>query len=85
MRALRWEVLFPGAAVASMATHLSCAGGDNTKAGKQEALSWRMIFPEIWAGSFWKDVWGAKRKRSGMCSSLVNEVLIRVVGVRPIE
>ncbi len=46
MRALRCEVLFPGAAVASITTLVSVAGGIKTTAGKQDALSCKMIFPD---------------------------------------
>ena len=47
MRALRWEVLFPGAAVASITTLVSVTGGDKTTAGKQEALSCKMTLPDV--------------------------------------
>lgn len=47
MRALRCEVLFPGAAVASITTLVFVAGGDRTTAGKQDALSCKMIFPDV--------------------------------------
>jgi hypothetical protein len=39
MRALRCDVLLPGAAVASITTLSSVGGGERTSAGKQEALS----------------------------------------------
>lgn len=46
IRALKCDVLLPGAAVASITTLSSVAGGESTIAGKQEALSCRMILPE---------------------------------------
>lgn len=49
--AQRWDVLFPGAAVASITTASSRAGGARTCAGKQDALSWRMILPDRYSGS----------------------------------
>lgn len=45
MIAQRCDVLFPGAAVASITTASSRAGGARTCAGKHDALSWRMILP----------------------------------------
>jgi len=51
IRALRCDVLLPGAAVASITTLSSVAGGERTIAGKQEALSCRMIFPEAYRSS----------------------------------
>jgi hypothetical protein len=45
INALRCEVLLPGAAVASITTAPSKGGGDKMKAGKHEALSWRMTRP----------------------------------------
>jgi hypothetical protein len=48
MRALRCDVLFPGAAVASMTTVSSDAGGFRTTAGMQDALSWRMSHPFVY-------------------------------------
>lgn len=46
MIAQRWDVLFPGAAVASITTASSRAGGARTCAGKHDALSWRIILPD---------------------------------------
>ena len=46
IKALKCDVLLPGAAVASITTLSSVAGGDSTIAGKQEALSCRMILPD---------------------------------------
>lgn len=43
--AARWEVLFPGAAVASIATVPFSAGGASINAGKHDALSCNIIFP----------------------------------------
>lgn len=45
INAARCDVLFPGAAVASMVTVPSSAGGESTNAGKHEALSCSTIFP----------------------------------------
>jgi hypothetical protein len=70
IRALRCEVLLPGAAVASMTTASSKAGGDKMSAGKQEALSCRMIFPEMYRGSSWKQTREWKRSKFGTCSSI---------------
>ena len=49
--ALKCEVLFPGAAVASITTLLSVAGGASATAGKQDALSCRMILPDMYIAS----------------------------------
>lgn len=76
------EVLFPGAAVASMTTLSSLGGGASTTAGKHEALSCSMILPDMYDGSSWKAVCGWKRSRSGMCSSLKNPVLNTELVVR---
>jgi hypothetical protein len=69
MRALKCDVLFPGAEVASITTLSSEAGGARTKAGKHDALSCSMIFPEMYRGSFWKVVLGLSKSRLGTCSS----------------
>lgn len=55
IRALKCEVLLPGAEVASITTLSTDAGGLRTRAGKHEALSWRMTFPVLYASSSWKD------------------------------
>jgi len=75
IRALRCEVLFPGAAVASMTTVPSLAGGERISAGKQEALSCRMIFPERYNGSHWKEKLGENSNKFGTCSSVLKHVL----------
>jgi hypothetical protein len=45
MSALKCDVLFPGAAVASITVHVLVAGGARITAGKHEALSCRMTLP----------------------------------------
>lgn len=45
--ALKCEVLFPGAAVASMTTQPSLGGGERTMAGMHEALSCNIILPDL--------------------------------------
>jgi len=65
IRALRCDVLLPGAAVASITTLSSVAGGERTSAGKQDALSCRMIFPEVYKSSSRKVVLGGKASRFG--------------------
>lgn len=51
MSALRCEVLFPGAAVASITWLAPSAGGARMCAGKHEALSCRMILPSLYNSS----------------------------------
>lgn len=67
--ALRYVVLFPGAAVASMTVALFEAGGLRTRGGKQDALSWRMSLPDLYAASSWKAFLGEKRRSSGTWAS----------------
>ena len=75
IRALKCDVLLPGAAVASITTLSSVAGGESTIAGKQEALSWRMILPERYSGSLLNVVCGENKRRSGTWRSLENPFL----------
>jgi hypothetical protein len=46
--AARWVVLFPGAAVASII--VAVEGGFRRWAGRQEALSWRIMEPDAYSG-----------------------------------
>lgn len=46
MIAARWLVLFPGAAHASIT--VDPCGGERIKAGKQLALSWKIISPALY-------------------------------------
>lgn len=70
MSALKWDVLLPGAAVASITTLSSAEGGASTTAGKHEALSCKIIFPDLYDGSSWNVVCGGNKSKSGICSSL---------------
>lgn len=76
--ALRCEVLFPGAAVASMITLLGCAGGASTTAGKQDALSWRMRRPSEYSGVSVSSACGGNNRRFSTCASRVK--FLRVGG-----
>ena len=69
MSALRWEVLFPGAAVASMITLSGCAGGASTTAGKHDALSWRMRRPSEYSGVSVSGDCGGNNRRFSTCAS----------------
>ena len=72
MSALRCDVLFPGAAVASMITHPGKAGGESTIAGKHDALSCRMRRPSEYSGVSVSCVSGGNNRRFSMCSSRAN-------------
>ena len=65
MIAMSWDVLLPGAAVASITDALSLIGGESTVAGKQDALSCRINLPAMYDASSWKAVCGWKSKRLG--------------------
>ena len=75
MIAQRCDVLFPGAAVASITTASSRAGGARMYAGKQDALSCKINFPDEYRGSSMKRVLGWNARRSGMCSSFLKNLL----------
>lgn len=68
--AARWEVLLPGAAVASIVTVDFSAGGARMNAGKHEALSCSIILPSRYRGSSTNWESGGNSRRSGICSSL---------------
>lgn len=67
--ALRWEVLFPGAAVASIITLFGCASGASTTAGKHDALSWRMRRPSEYSGISVRRDCGGNNRRFSTCAS----------------
>lgn len=61
---LRCEVLFPGAAVASITCISAPVGGESTNAGKHEALSWSMTFPVENSSSSWSCISGGNASKS---------------------
>jgi hypothetical protein len=74
MSALRCDVLFPGAAVASMMTHPGEVGGESTIAGKHDALSCRMRRPSEYSGVSVSCVCGGNNRRFSTCASRANSL-----------
>ena len=72
MSALRCDVLFPGAAVASMMTQSGEAGGESTIAGKHDALSCKMRRPSEYSGVSVSCVCGGNNRRFSTCTSRAN-------------
>ena len=72
MSALRCDVLFPGAAVASIMTLPGQAGGESTIAGKHDALSCRMRRPSEYSGVSVSCVSGGNNRRFSTCASRAN-------------